>query len=327
MKRPAGRRRRNRTLRKVRNTLVFWLARVVLPFFAAIPLRWGLCICAVGARVAFAVLRLERKKTLTHLRVAFPDKSDAWRVDIGRRVFVNLASMFVEVLHFSEILDGLDGEGEYAEYVKVEGEEHLKEQMAGGRGALMITGHCGSWELMAAVVSRLGYPVSVLARRLYDPRFDKMVNDHRRRFGYHPIMREGYTAAAAVIRVLRKNEVVGVLMDQDTKVRSVFVPFFGHMARTPSGPAYLAYHANMNALAVFIHRRPEGGHTLVIGPPVPRPQTGDPEADIVEYTTTLTQVIEDYIRRHPDEWVWMHRRWKRRPEGEPPEKNPVPELR
>jgi len=323
MGRRPGRRRKSRTLKKIRNNIIFWLAGLVRAAAARVPLAWGLPLGAWMGRAAFAVWRPDRNKALTHLRVAFPEKSEAWRIEVGRQAFMNLGRAFFELFHFEEILDGVDGKGRYQGYLRIKGEEHMARQIAGGRGGLIVTGHCGNWELMAAYTAKLGYPVSAAVRELYDPRFDKLLNDHRERFGYHPIMRDTAAAGREILRALRKNRFVALLMDQDAKVRSLFVPFFGHPARTPSGPATLAYHLGMDALTAFIHRRPDGGHMLVIGPPVPRPQTGDREADILEYTAILTKCVEDNIRRHPDEWVWMHRRWKKRPAGEPPEKNPV----
>ena len=215
------------------------------------------------------------------------------------------------------------GKGRYAGYLQMEGEQYLIDQLAGGRGGIFVTGHCGNWELMAAYAARK-YPLSVVVRPLYDPRIDRLLNAHRERFGYHPIPRDRPMAVRDMLRVFRRNELLGILIDQDTKVRGVFVPFFGHLAHTPSGLAAIAYQVAMDANVAFMHRRAEGGHTLVISKPIPRPQTGDRDADILNYTAILTRELEDYIRQYPDEWVWMHRRWKKRPEGEPPEKNPVP---
>ena len=320
------RRRKSRTLKKIRNGLIYWLVRLLVLLGSAIPLQWGLCLGAAFGRVAFVLGRSMRRRMLVHLRVAFPEKDEAWRVDVARRTLMNLGRGFFELLHFSEILDGVDGKGRWVGYLQVEDVEHMADQIAGGRGGLFVTGHCGNWELMAAYTVRLGFPVSTVVRDLYDPRLAGFLNRHRERFGYHPILREDKALARAILRVFRNNEFMGLLMDQDTKVRGAFVPFFGHLAHTPTGPAQIAYQANMDALTAFIHRRPEGGHKLVVGPPVSRPQTGDLQADIREYTAILTKAIEENIRRHPDEWVWMHRRWEKRPEDEPPEENPLSSL-
>jgi len=287
-------------------------------FAGLIPLSLGLRLGAFFGRLGFAVLRSERRKILRHLRIAFPEKEESWRVGTARRMCANLGRSAAEFFHFEEILDCADGEGKYAGYVIMKGEEHLQAASASGRGGLVVTGHCGNWELMAAFAVRKGYALNPVTRTLYDLRLDRVLSARRERFGYHPIPREERNAAVRIARVLQKNEFVGLLMDQDTKVPSVFVPFFGRAANTPSGPASLAYRMKTDCITAFIHRRPEGGHLLEVGPPAPRPQTGNRKADIVAYTATLTRRIEEYVRRHPDEWVWMHRRWRRRPPDEPP---------
>ena len=286
-----------------------------MAFMGWIPLGWALAVCALGGRAAFALLRSERRKALAHLRIAFPEKDEAWRVEVGRRSFMNLARMGAELLHLAEILEGLGGTGRLAGYVTIEGEEHLAAEHARGRGGLFISGHCGAWELLAAYIVHLGYTVNVIVRGLFDPGFDRLLNENRERFGVRPIAREGGSAAMEVLRALRRNEFVAILMDQDTKVRGVFVPFFGRLAHTPSGAAHFACRAGVDVLPGFVHRRPEGGHAIVIHPPAPRPRSGDREADVLEYTAALTRYIEEQIRRYPDEWVWMHRRWKKQPDG------------
>jgi len=312
-------RRRNRVLRWMKNTVIYLAARPAMAFAAVIPLSVGLRLGAFLGRLAFAALRSERRKMLRHLRIAFPEKEESWRVGTAGRMCANLGRSAAEFLHFEEILDGAEGEGKYSGYVIMQGEEHLEAALARGRGGLVVTGHCGNWELMAAFAVRKGFALNPVTRRLYDARLDRVLNARRVRFGYHPIPRDDRNAAVRIARALRRNELVGLLMDQDTKVPSVFVPFFGRLANTPSGPAYLAYRMGMDCLTAFIHRRSEGGHLLEVGPPVPRPQTGNREADVAAYTALLTRRIEEHVRRHPDEWVWMHRRWRRRPPGEPPD--------
>ena len=324
MHRKKRRRHKNRMLRKIRNTFIFLAARFVFAVARLIPLGIGLRLGPLIGRAAFFVDRPDRRKALRHLRTAFPDKDKAWRIDVGRRSFMNLGRSFFELFHFDEILKSIEGKGRHPDYIRIEGAENLEASRARGKGALMVTGHCGNWELLAASTARQGYSGSTIVRQLYDPRIDTLLNNHRKQFGYHPIMRQGIEAAREMLRILRRNEIVGILIDQDTKVRGVFVPFFGHLAHTASGPALIAIKTDATVIPAFIHRRTEGGHVITYHRPIPRPQTDDVDADVREYTAMLTKAIEDHIRQHPDEWVWMHRRWKKRPEGEPREENPVP---
>ena len=319
-------RKRFRPLKRIKNHLIFLLALSFIAVARRIPLRSGLKIGAFLGRVIFFLDRPDRRKILTHLRVAFPEKTEAWRMEIGRRTCMNLGRMAIELFHFDELLP-TGAAGDERNYVRIVGLEHLEAQRRAGRGGLIVSAHCGNWELMPPSAARFGFRVANVVRNLYDPRLDALLNAHRIRYDYRPIVRSGFESAREIFRALRRNELVGILIDQDTKVRSVFVPFFGRPARTPVGAALIAYQAKLDALTSFIHRRPEGGHTMVISPPLKRPETGDREADLRGYTAMLTKAIEDNIRAHPDEWVWMHRRWKRRPEDEAAEDNPVAKAR
>jgi len=319
-------RKRFRPLKRIKNHLIYFLARAVIAVARHIPLRVGLRIGAFLGRTIFLLDRPDRRKILTHLRVAFPEKTEAWRREIGRRTCMNLGRTAFEMFHFDDILP-TGTSADDRDYLRIVGLEHLEAQRRGGRGGLIVSAHCGNWELMPPSAARFGFKVVNVVRNLYDPRLDALLNAHRTRYGYPPIMRKGFDSAREIFRALRRNELVGILIDQDTKVKSVFVPFFGHSARTPVGAALIAYQAKLDALTSFIHRRPEGGHTMIISPPIKRPETCDRDADVREYTAMLTKAIEDNIRAHPDEWVWMHRRWKRRPEGEAPEDNPVAKAR
>lgn len=273
--------------------------------------------------MAYWVVIAERIKAQKHLKFVFPDKDDRWVRETIKQVFANFGKSFFEVFHLKELFDGMDGKGKFADYIEVEGEHHFSEQLEKGRGALFITGHCGNWELLAALVVKLGFPLRPIVRRLYDQRLDDLLNEHRIRHGYPPITRTGKEMVSDVQAVFEGNGILGILIDQDTKVRGVFAPFLGYPAHTPSGPAYLAYKMDMDVIVGLIRRNSNGGHKATILPPIKRPCSGDEKADLVEYTEKMNDVIGEHIRNFPAEWVWMHRRWKTRPEGEHPKDNPL----
>jgi hypothetical protein len=134
--------------------------------------------------------------------------------------------------------------------------------------------------------------------------------------------RGGAQLVEDITNTLMNNELIGLLLDQDTKVRGVFADWFGHPAWTPSGPAYLAYTADLNIMFLENYRKPDGTYVVNVSAPLPRPMTGDLKADIQAYTQMMNDRLCDHIRQYPEQWVWMHRRWKTRPPGEPPEKHP-----
>lgn len=312
---------KRKRFQRLKNNLIFSTARFVFWAAGRIPLPLGMKIGAAIGSAAWRLLRYERECSRRHLRVAFPEWTDAEREAVGREAYRNLGRSFFELFHFDEILATINTDNPYVRWI---GHEHMDAALAAGHGGINVTGHIGNWELMAAWSAASGDPVYEIVRSLYDPRLDKLLNDHRRKYNYVPLTRGGNELLADIVDVFQKNRQLGLLIDQDTKVRGVFADWFGHPAWTPSGPAYLCYQAGLDAVVTSIHRNPEGGHTVVTGPPIPRPQTGDMKADILAYTELFNRELCNRIRQYPAEWVWMHRRWKTRPPGEPPEKHPAP---
>jgi Kdo2-lipid IVA lauroyltransferase/acyltransferase len=312
---------RNKTWKKVKNDAIYYTARGLFAMAGAIPIKIGLKIGAAIGASAWSVLGYERNCCMNHLRVAFPDWSEKKCIETGREAFRNLGRSFFELFHFTELLATVHDPNPY---VDIRGKENLDKALENGTGVIFFTGHVGNWEIMAASLAARGYKGGEIVRNLYDPRIDKLLNDHRRRYNYRPLTRGGQDLVADIAELLSANEMLALLMDQDTKVRGVFADFFGRPAWTPSGPAYLCYMSGLDALMLTVYRRQDGGHMVEISQPVPRPQTGDAKADIAAYTQTMNGMLCDHIARHPTEWVWMHRRWKTRPKDEPPEMHPAP---
>lgn len=185
----------------------------------------------------------------------------------------------------------------------------LDDALAVGRGVIFVTAHLGNWELLAWSLARRGYAIHTVAAPSYDPRLTRLLRRLRRERGVHPIFRATPGAAARMIRVLRRGEVLGTLIDQSTRVPSVDVPFFGRPAPTPAGAATLALRFGAEVVAGFLSRRPDGTYEGRIRRiPLTR-RAGD---DVADNTARMTAAIEQAIRRAPDQWVWMHPRWQRR---------------
>ncbi|MCB1008705.1 MAG: lysophospholipid acyltransferase family protein, partial [Acidobacteria bacterium] len=178
-----------------------------------------------------------------------------------------------------------------------------------GRPILVVTGHCGNWELLAAALNQRGLGMSVVARALDEGGLQEKLLAIRARFGSPTIVRGTPGAARALLGQLRRGGALGMLIDQDTKVEGVFVPFFGREAWTPSGAAELALRFDATVLPAFIERLPDGSHLARVGAPLAL------AADVTEATAAMTECIETQIRRVPEQWVWLHRRWRRRPQG------------
>lgn len=196
-----------------------------------------------------------------------------------------------------------------ARRVRVTGLEHVDAARARGQGVLAVTAHYGNWELMAARVVQLGYPVNVIARDADDPATNDLVNRIRGDCGYRVITRRDSMRPA--LKCLRRNELLGIMVDQNSDSGGVYVPFFGHPAATAAGPAVLARRTGASVIPVFTRRQADGTHLAEFLPPVPVVATDDREGDVYDLTARVTEAIEAAIRAEPSQWFWIHRRWKK----------------
>ena len=273
---------------------------------------------AFAGRIAFRIIPYYRQLCIAHLEAVFPDQPKERLFDIARQSYVNLGKSFGELFHMNELLSG---KGKYKDFVILSGEEILTKALENGRGAVIITGHIGNWELMAAYIARR-FPVSVVARTLYDPRIDRDLENLRKENGVNPIVRGNKDEGKQIINALKNGHLLGILMDQDTKIKSDFVPFLGNLAQTPVGPAILTLRQKVPAIPMFIFQRPNGGYQIKVHDPISRPSDDDIDP-VKTMTSKFNDAISSTIREHPDQWVWMHRRWRHRPPGEKPTDNPI----
>ncbi|HTD25740.1 MAG TPA: lysophospholipid acyltransferase family protein [Candidatus Elarobacter sp.] len=297
-------RRLRRATRDPRNAA---LARAIGGFsraLGALPMPAALAVGRGLGTAAHAMLATPRRLAVAHMGLAFPELDLATRRRLVRATFRHAGQAFAELSLFETILRRPD-------YVRLEGVEALDTALARGRGAIAVTGHVGNWELLAAWAAAIGYPITVVVRRVNDLRFHSLIVRFRAAAGVEVLVRDDPRFVAAVGDALRRNRVVAMLIDQDTRGAGVFVPFFGRPAHTPPGAALLALRARVPVVTAFIERRPEGGHLVRVAPvpaELPRGREG-----VRELTARLTAAIEAQIRRSPAEWVWWHERWRKQP--------------
>ncbi|MBD3349424.1 MAG: hypothetical protein GF400_09560 [Candidatus Eisenbacteria bacterium] len=280
-------------------------------------LQGGICALPPGAArelgaalgsLAYS-LGVRRDVTLGHLRRIFGDeRSDADLERIARESYRNFGRMTFEYGRFPRLTDEL-----IERTVSLTGEEHLDRALEGGTGAVLVAGHFGNWEL-AAALARLGYPVTFLVGEQHNRLVDGLMNRLREGLGVETVPLTG--SLLGVFRALRKNRIVAMLSDQDAGRSGVFVEFLGKQASTPYGPARLALKTGAPLLPGMAVRHGKDRHELVICPPVePPPEAAGEEEAVRHYTRGYTSVFEDFILRYPEQYFWMHRRWKTRPEG------------
>jgi Kdo2-lipid IVA lauroyltransferase/acyltransferase len=268
---------------------------------------------AVGASVgalAYRLLGRLRKTGLRNLKVAFPEKSDAERERILRRLYRNLGWLLAEFCQMAKYTPQNTGR-----FLHYEGLENYMEARERGRGVLIVTGHLGAWELSSYYHSLMGYPMSIVIRRLDNAKVDRLVNEIRCLHGNRVVHKDDF--ARGLLGAMRYGETVGILMDTNmTPPQGVFVPYFGRLACTASGLARVALKTGAAVLPGFmVWEEAERKYVLRFGEEISLNATGDDEADALANTAKLTAVIEEYVRRYPEQWLWVHRRWKTRPDG------------
>lgn len=269
--------------------------------------RVGMLIGDIGYR-----LDHEHRAIASHnLRLAFGESiSDDEINRIVREVFRNFAQTAVEFVR----IPSLNFEKAEA-LITPENRERLDQCLERGKGVILVTGHFGNWELMAAAGALAGYPISAVARPMNHSVWDKIINEIRQSSGLKIIARD--RSAFAIVKRLKRNEVIGILTDQNARRQNVFVDFFGMKAATTAGPALLALKTGAALVPAFMLRNGLGSHRLIIEEPIDFMPTGDIETDALELTQKYTDALEKYVRQYPSQWLWLHRRWRTRPPGEP----------
>lgn len=300
--------RLRRFIRRRKDAVTYHAARFGLWLPRLVSLPRALAIADRIGDVIYYALPNTRRLALEHLAIAFGDTLPlATRERIARASFRNAARCFVELAKFDEIAPRFD------EYATMEGAAHWEALRELGRGGIVITGHIGNWELLGAYFARQGLPIAAIARRINDSRLNQLLVDFRTRSGVRTILRESPTSSREILKILKERGVLALIIDQDINAQSVSVPFFGRLARTPAAAASLAVRRDLPVVPVFAQRRPEGGHRFTAMAPIFPPKSGDRRRDILELTHQFSKVLEDRIRQNPAEWVWWHRRWRRRP--------------
>ncbi len=271
---------------------------------------------AVGIGLAWVFYLLHvrlRQVGMRNLALAFPEKTEAERARIVRAEFTSLGRQLAEVCHFPEYtLDNVD------QVVVYDGFENFERAQARGKGVLLFAGHFGGWELSSFVLSMHGHWMYVLMRGMDNEYLGRLILRYRTMHGNKAVDKDDFVRG--LLSAMKAGEVVGILMDTNmTPPQGIFVDFFGIRACTAAGPARIALRTDAAVVPTFtIWDAALGKYRLRFDPAVELVRTGDLEADIKTNTQKFTSVIEDYVRKYPEQWLWVHRRWKTRPPGEAP---------
>jgi len=296
--------RRLRTLsRPLRHWLLLVFVLSLAKLFKALPRRLALGTGALVGTAVYALDWADRRRTIEHFRGAYPVETGPWHRRAARAVFAYWGSASADFFTLGSL-----SPAELAHMIaEVHGVEYLRHGMAEGQGIVIITPHLGHWEMMGQWVSAQR-PLGVVARQLFDPRLDQALNAGRLNGGMRVFPRS--TSAIPILRWLKDGNALGALADQDTSVDSLFCEFFGRPAKTPTGAVVLSQVTRSVLITGYCWRRPDGRYVIEFEPPIPVPERGerDPMA-LWPAAQEYTRRIEAKIRQHPEQWVWMHRRW------------------
>jgi Kdo2-lipid IVA lauroyltransferase/acyltransferase len=289
---------------------VLWM---VLRGLGALPRREARRFAAGIARVLYASRSKLRKTAEMNLRIAFPEWNARQREAVLRGMVRNLGCMAAEFARLPKYT-----RENIEQIVVLDGLENFLAGQRRGKGVLYLTGHIGAWELSSFAQALYGFRLHYLARPLDNQRVNDLVNRYRCLSGNRPIFKN--ESARAMLKILKDAGTIGILADQNTlPEEGVFVDFFRRAACTTTGIARLALHTDAAVVPGFaVWDERIGKYRLRFEPPLELVRTGDTEGDVFENTQRFAKVIEGIIREYPEQWVWVHGRWKTRPDGEPP---------
>ncbi|HTW62304.1 MAG TPA: lysophospholipid acyltransferase family protein [Terracidiphilus sp.] len=297
----------------MREKLEYWLVVAVARWLGLLPRGVGRWLASILAFLVYAFLGRLRRVGVRNLELAFPELSIDARRKILRGVYRSLAWQLVEFCRMARYT-----RENTRDWLRTEGLEHYLAARARGKGVLIVTGHLGAWELSSFYHSLMGYPMGMVIRRLDNRSLDSYVNRIRCLHGNSVLHKDDF--GRGLLTAMHERGTVGILMDTNmTPPQGAFVRYFGMEACTATGLAHVARKTGAAVLPGFmLWEAAERRYVLHFGPEIEMPHTEDATADILGGTQLCTSAIESWVRRYPDQWLWIHRRWKTRPAGETP---------
>src|SRR5579863_3833126 len=296
----------------MRERIEYWLVLAVARTLGLLPRAAARLAAGALAWVVYIGLGRLRRVGYRNLELALPEISRNDRARILRGVYRHLAWQLVEFCRMARFT-----RKNTRGWIRIEGLDRYLAAQARGKGVLVLTGHLGAWELSSFYHSLIGYPMGMVIRRLDNRLLDDFVNGIRCLHGNRVLHKDDF--ARGLLTAMREGETVGILMDTNmTPPQGVFAPFFGHEACTASGLARVALKTGAAVLPGFMVWEPaERKYVLHFGEELIFTRTDDAEGDVQAATQFCAAATESWIRRYPDQWLWIHRRWKTRPDGEP----------
>lgn len=288
--------------------MVYLLIRAMIFISALVPRKMWLLVCGALGSLSYYFASKSRKLTIKHLTMAYEkEKSPAEIKHLAKQVFFMMGKNGGDILRAVNIKDF-----EAFDKFRISNNHHYAEEAyRKGKGIIFLTAHLGAFEFTATEMSYRGYQPHIIGAPMKDERLNNLLWEQRIKFGATIVERGKDTFR--LIKALKRGGTTGILIDQDTRVKSVFVNFFGIPCATPVGAAVLALKTGAAVVPIFSHLNEHGKQEINFYPEVEITRTGNEEQDILENTQRLSNVIEAEIRKYPEQWLWLHERWKTKP--------------
>ncbi|MEH0157825.1 lysophospholipid acyltransferase family protein [Limibacter armeniacum] len=303
---------RKKGLKKLKYDVLYVVIKAMIDMICFMPRKSMIRLGGAIGKLVYAVMSGEREKTIRNLTIAYGNEKSPEEIKkMAKKVWENIGKNAIDIIRYRNIQNLED----YKKIVKIEGVENLEAAYNSGKGVVGLVPHLGAFEMVGTMPFEMGYTVTIVGAALKDPRMNQLLVGNRTLRGAKYVERGQSTIK--LVKALKSGEIVFLLIDQDTqKVQNVFVDFYGKKAATPIGATMLAQRTGALVLPMAIRRMEDDTHLLTIKPAVELKTTGDQEKDMVNNTQILSNYLEDFIREAPEQWVWMHERWKTRPEEE-----------
>ena len=282
--------------------MIYYLEKCLSFFCCLLPERVCEAVGRALGSLTWPLVPAKRRKMATDNVVQCLGVSEKEAERIAKASWVRFGPMAFEVLRFPRF------KGRLNERVELEGLDEVKKLLSLGRGVVFATSHCGNWELLGGALAEAGVPLVAVGMKQKESGSDRFITENRSLVGMHVTYKND---VREMFRMLKEGWAIGLLMDQDVSARDgIVIDWFGRPTNFAQGPATLARHQGLPIIPIYITRLPDGRHRGIIHAPIPVSRTKDKKADILEATRAVGRVLEEHIRRHPEEWFWLHDRWK-----------------
>jgi len=284
------------------NAWQYYLLKVLSFLICLLPYKGVLWLGKILGKLYYRIAARQRRRALLQIQESLGISLEAAQKHIDS-LFVKLGQTFVEMLYMPALtLDKLH------QYITIENRHFLAEAVEQGRGVVLLTAHVGNWEWLGASLAMDGFPLAAVIKRQPNDQHTRILNEYREMAGIE-IFARGTTELVSAARALKKGKILGFLADQDAGTTGLFIEFLGKMSSTPTGPTVFAKKFKAPVVPVFMVRKPEGGHRIIIHEPFYYEDTGNEVEDNYKITVKMTNIIENTIREYPDEWLWFQKRW------------------